>query len=161
MPSFDIVSKVDSPSIDNAVNGVVKEISTRYDFKGSLCKIERNGDEIIINADDELKRKQMEELLITHLIRKGVDANCLDFQKSETSSGNTIRQKVIVKQGIERELAQKIIKEIKNSKTKVQVSIQGNELRISGKKRDDLQATISLVKLMEIKFPLQFSNFRD
>ena len=96
MPSFDIVSKVDSPSVDNGVNGVTKEITTRYDFKGSYCRIERNGDEITINADDELKRKQMEELLITHLTRKGIDTNCLEFQKSEASSGNTIRQKVIV-----------------------------------------------------------------
>ena len=80
MPSFDIVSKVDSPSVDNGVDGVTKEITTRYDFKGSSCRIERNGDEITINADDELKRKQMEELLITHLTRKGIDTNCLEFQ---------------------------------------------------------------------------------
>ena len=161
MPSFDIVSKVDSPSVDNGVDGVTKEITTRYDFKGSSCRIERNGDEITINADDELKRKQMEELLITHLTRKGIDTNCLEFQKIEASSGNTIRQKVIVKQGIDREIAQKIIKEIKSSKTKVQASIQGDELRISGKKRDDLQSTIQLVKNMSIKFPLQYVNFRD
>ena len=103
----------------------------------------------------------MEELLITHLTRKGIDTNCLEFQKVEASSGNTIRQKVIVKQGIDREIAQKIIKEIKSSKTKVQTSIQGDELRISGKKRDDLQSTIQLVKNMSIKFPLQYVNFRD
>ena len=103
----------------------------------------------------------MEELLITHLTRKGIDTNCLEFQKSEASSGNTIRQKVIVKQGIDREIAQKIVKEIKSSKTKVQASIQGDELRISGKKRDDLQSTIQLVKNMSIKFPLQYVNFRD
>ena len=94
MPSLDIVSKVDSPSIDNGLSGVTKEITTRYDFKGSMCKLERNGDEIIINADDELKRKQMEDLLITHLTRKSVDTNCLDFKHPESSSGNTIKQKV-------------------------------------------------------------------
>ena len=161
MPSFDIVSKVDSPSVDNGISGVIKEITTRYDFKGSMCKIERNGNEIIVNADDELKRKQMEELIITHLTRKGIDTNCLEFLKSESSSGNSIRQKVLIREGIDREISQKIVKEIKSSKTKVQVSIQGNELRISGKKRDDLQNVIQLVKNMTIKFPLQYINFRD
>ena len=161
MPSFDIVSKVDSPSVDNGLSGVTKEITTRYDFKGSMCKLERNGDEIIINADDELKRKQIEELLITHLTRKSIDTNCLDFKNPESSSGNTIRQKVLVKQGIDREIAQKIIKTIKNSKLKVQSSIQGDEVRISGKKRDELQQTIQLIKDMDLKFPLQYINFRD
>ena len=161
MPSLDIVSKVDSPSIDNGLSGVTKEITTRYDFKGSMCKLERNGDEIIINADDELKRKQMEDLLITHLTRKSVDTNCLDFKHPESSSGNTIKQKVFIRQGIDREIAQKIIKTIKGSKIKVQSSIQGDELRISGKKRDDLQQIIQLVKNLDLKFPLQFVNFRE
>ncbi len=161
MPSLDIVSKVDSPSIDNGLSGVTKEITTRYDFKGSMCKLERNGDEIIINADDELKRKQMEDLLITHLTRKSVDTNCLDFKHPESSSGNTIKQKVFIRQGIDREIAQKIIKTIKGSKIKVQSSIQGDELRISGKKRDDLQQIIQLVRNLDLKFPLQFVNFRE
>ena len=103
----------------------------------------------------------MEELLITHLTRKSVDTNCLEFQNPESSSGNTIRQKVFVKQGIDREIAQKIIKTIKGSKIKVQSSIQGDELRIVGKKRDDLQQTIQLVKNLDLKFPLQYVNFRD
>ena len=161
MPSFDIVSKVDSPAVDNGVSGVMKEISTRYDFKGSMCKLEREGDEILMHADDELKRKQIEDLLIVHLTRKNIDTNCLEFQKPETSSGNSIRQKVIVKQGIDREVSQKIIKTIKNSKIKVQSSIQGDEVRISGKKRDDLQQIIQLVKDMDLKFPLQYINFRE
>ena len=114
-----------------------------------------------MHADDELKRKQMEELLVVHLTRKNVDTNCLEFQSPENSSGNSIRQKVIVKQGIDREIAQKIIKTIKNSKIKVQSSIQGDEVRISGKKRDDLQQIIQLVKQMDLKFPLQYINFRD
>ncbi len=161
MPSFDIVSKVDSPAVDNGINGVTKEISTRYDFKGSMCRLERDGEEIVMHADDELKRKQMEDLLNVHLTRKNIDTNCLEFQKPESSSGNSIRQKVVVKQGIDREIAQKIIKTIKNSKIKVQLSIQGDEIRISGKKRDDLQQVIQLVKDMDIKFPLQYINFRD
>ena len=161
MPSFDIVSKVDSPAVDNGVSGVIKEISTRYDFKGSMCRLERDGEEIVMHADDELKRKQMEDLLIVHLTRKNIDTNCLDFQKAEASSGNTIRQKVIVKQGIDREISQKIIKTIKNSKMKIQSSIQGDELRIVGKKRDDLQQVIQIVKNLNLKFPLQYVNFRD
>ncbi len=161
MPSFDIVSKVDSPAVNNGVSGVIKEISTRYDFKGSMCRIERDGEEIVMYADDELKRKQMEDLLIVHLTRKSVDTNCLEFLNPESSSGNSIRQKVIVKQGIDREIAQKIIKTIKNSKLKVQSSLQGDEVRISGKKRDDLQETIQLIKDMDLKFPLQYINFRD
>ena len=161
MPSFDIVSKVDSPAVDNGVSGVIKEISTRYDFKGSMCRLEREGEEIIMYADDELKRKQMEDLLIVHLTRKNIDTNCLEFLTPESSSGNSIRQKVIVKQGIDREIAQKIIKTIKNSKLKVQSSIQGDEVRISGKKRDELQQTIQLIKDMDLKFPLQYINFRD
>ena len=100
-------------------------------------------------------------MIIVHLTRKNIDTNCLEFQKPETSSGNSIRQKVIVKQGIDREVSQKIIKTIKNSKIKVQSSIQGDEVRISGKKRDDLQQTIQLVKDMDLKFPLQYINFRD
>ena len=161
MPSFDIVSKVDSPAVDNGVSGVIKEISTRYDFKGSNCRLERNGEEIVMHADDELKRKQMEDLLIVHLTRKNIDTNCLEFLNPESSSGNSIRQKVIVKQGIDREIAQKIIKTIKNSKLKVQSSIQGDEVRVSGKKRDDLQAAIKLIKELNIKHPLQYENFRD
>ena len=161
MASFDIVSKVDSPSVDNGLDGVRKEIMTRYDFKGSSCKLDRNDDEIIIIADDELKRKQMEDLLITHLTRKNIDTNCLVFKNPESASGNTIRQNVNIKQGIDREIAQKIIKSIKSSKIKVQSSIQGDELRIVGKKRDDLQETIKLVKNLNLKFPLQYVNFRD
>ena len=161
MPSFDIVSKVDSPAVDNGVSGVIKEISTRYDFKGSMCRLARAGEEIVMHADDELKRKQMEDLLIVHLTRKNIDTNCLEFLTPESSSGNSIRQKVIVKQGIDREIAQKIIKTIKNSKLKVQSSIQGDEVRIAGKKRDELQQTIQLIKDMDLKFPLQYINFRD
>ena len=161
MPSFDIVSKVDSPAVDNGVSGVIKEISTRYDFKGSMCRLERDGEEIVMHADDELKRKQMEDLLIVHLTRKGIDTNCLEFLNSESSSGNSIIQKVIVKQGIDREIAQKIIKTIKNSKLKVQSSIQGDEVRISGKKRDDLQSIIKIIEQEELTLPLQFVNFRD
>ena len=161
MPSFDIVSKIDMPSVQNALEGAKKEINTRYDFKGSLCEVEQQEDKIIIKADDELKRKQVEELLITHLTRKKVDTGALEFEKPEAATGNSIRQTVLIKQGVDRETAQKIVKEIKSSKTKTQTAIQGDEVRVSGKKRDDLQTAIQLIKELNLTHPLQFENFRD
>ena len=161
MPSFDIVSKIDMPSVQNALDGVRKEINTRYDFKGSICEVEHQDDKIIIKADDELKRKQVEELLVTHLTRKKVDSGALEFGKVEAASGNSIRQEVIIKQGVDRETAQKIVKSIKASKSKTQTSIQGDEVRVSGKKRDDLQNAIKLIKDLNLKQPLQYENFRD
>ncbi len=161
MPSFDIVSKIDMPSVQNALEGVKKEINTRYDFKGSICEVEQQDDKIIIKADNDLKRKQVEELIITHLTRKKVDAGALEFEKPEAASGNSIRQVVLIKQGVNREIAQKIVKVIKSSKSKTQTSIQGDEVRVSGKKRDDLQAAIKLIKELNIKHPLQYENFRD
>ena len=161
MPSFDIVSKIDMPSVQNALDGVRKEINTRYDFKGSICEVEHQDDKIIIKADDELKRKQVEELLVTHLTRKKVDSGALEFGIAEAASGNSIRQEVIIKQGVDRETAQKIVKSIKASKSKTQTSIQGDEVRVSGKKRDDLQNAIKLIKDLNLKQPLQYENFRD
>jgi uncharacterized protein YajQ (UPF0234 family) len=161
MPSFDIVSKIDMPSVQNALDGVKKEINTRYDFKGSLCEVVLQDDKIILKADDELKRRQVEELILTHLTRKKVDTGALEFEKPEAATGNSIRQSVLIKQGVDRETAQKIIKAIKGSKTKLQTSIQGDEVRVSGKKRDDLQNAIQLIKELNLKHPLQYENFRD
>jgi len=161
MPSFDIVSKIDMPSVQNALDGVKKEINTRYDFKGSLCEVVLQDDKIILKADDELKRRQVEELILTHLTRKKVDTGALEFEKPEAATGNSIRQSVLIKQGVDRETAQKIIKAIKASKTKLQTSIQGDEVRVSGKKRDDLQNAIQLIKELNLKHPLQYDNFRD
>ena len=161
MPSFDIVSKIDMPSVQNALDGVKKEINTRYDFKGSVFEVELQDDKIILKADDELKRRQVEELIVTHLTRKKVDTGALEFEKPEAATGNSIRQSVLIKQGVDRETAQKIIKAIKASKTKLQTSIQGDEVRVSGKKRDDLQNAIQLIKELNLKYPLQYENFRD
>ncbi|MDB3892068.1 YajQ family cyclic di-GMP-binding protein [Alphaproteobacteria bacterium] len=161
MPSFDVVSKTDMTAVDNALAGVVKEIGVRYDFKGSKCEVTKTDETILIKADDELKRRQVEELLVVHLTRKGVDTKALEFGQPEQAGGNTIRQNVTVKQGVQREVAQKIVKAIKGAKVKTQASIQGDEVRISGKKRDDLQATMALIKEMDIDLPLQFENFRD
>jgi len=161
MPSFDIVSRTEIPEVDNAIQGALREIGTRYDFKGSNCTIERNDEAIQITAEDELKLKQVQELLRGHMGKRKVDVAALDFQEPQKGSGMSMRQTVGIKQGVERDLAQKIVKTIKGSKLKVQVAIQGDELRVSGKKRDDLQDAISLIKDSGLNQPLQYVNFRD
>src|SRR3546814_363868 len=161
MPSFDIVSKTDVHEVDNALDGVRREIGQRFDFKGSHCSIERKESEITILADDDLKLKQMHELLRTYLTRRKVDAGALEFKDPEKASGNMVRQVGTIKQGIDKDLARQITKEIKGSKLKVQAAIQGDELRIPGKKRDDLQAAIALVNDLKVEQPLQYINFRD
>jgi cyclic-di-GMP-binding protein len=161
MPSFDIVSKTDLAEVDNAVQGVVREISTRFDFKGSKSTITQTGAEITIVADDALKLKQMQELVKGYFVRRKLDPACLDWQTEERASGDKLRQKVVVKQGIDRDTAKDIVKAIKDSKLKVQAAIQGDELRVSGKKRDDLQAAIALVRTLKLDRPVQYVNFRD
>jgi len=161
MPSFDIVSETDLNEVDNAVAGMTREIQTRYDFKGSNCTIERKEAVLTILADDDLKLRQMHELLSTYLTRRKIDPSACDLGKPEKASGNTIRQLVTIKQGIGQEVAKRIVKELKGSKLKVQAAIQGDSLRITGKKRDDLQDAIALVKDMKIDQPLQYENFRD
>ena len=161
MPSFDIVSRTDLAEVDNAVQGAAREIATRFDFKGSNCSFERTEATVTLKADDDYKLKQMQELLRGHMARRKVEVGALEFGKPEKASGNALRQVVTVKQGIDREVAQRIVKEMKGAKTKVQVAIQGDELRVSGKKRDDLQKTIDLIKSLKIDQPLQYVNFRD
>ncbi len=139
----------------------MREIGTRFDFKGSSSSIERSDETILIKADDDLILKQVQELLRGHMARRKVDVAALDFQEPEKAFGNSLRQTVIVKQGVERELAQKIVKTIKGMKVKVHVAIQGDEVRVSGKKRDDLQAAMTLIKDRNIIQPLQYVNFRD
>ena len=161
MPSFDIVSRTDLVEVGNAVQGAMREISTRYDFKGSDCTIEHADTVLTLRADDDFKLKQMQELLKGHMGKRKGNIAAFEFDKPEEASGNTLRQTVTVKQGIERDLAQEIVKAIKQSKMKVQVAIQGEELRVSGKKRDNLQDAIALVKELKITQPLQYVNFRD
>jgi cyclic-di-GMP-binding protein len=161
MPSFDVVSRTELPEVDNAIQGAMREISTRFDFKGSQCSIERVDEVLTIKADDDLKLKQVQELLRGYLAKRKVDHNAFEFGEPEKASGNSIRQTVVIKQGIERDLAQKVVKAIKGAKMKTQVAIQGDELRITGKKRDDLQAAIALIKEMKLPQPLQYVNFRD
>jgi uncharacterized protein YajQ (UPF0234 family) len=161
MPSFDIVSKTDLVEVDNALANMRREISQRYDFKGSASKVERNGAELTLYADDELKLKQMHELMQGHLARRKIDAGVIDYKPLEKAAGQTVRQKALIRQGIDIDLAKHLVKEIKDGKFKVQVTVQGDELRIAGKKRDDLQAVIQIVKALAVKQPLQFVNFRD
>ena len=161
MPSFDIVSKTDLTEIDNAINGARREIDTRFDFKGSKCTIERKEETITLFADDDMKHKQMQELLRGYVTRRKLDARALEFKDPERASGNAIRQLVVVKQGIDRELAKTLVTAIKESKLKVQAAIQGDELRVTGKKRDDLQAAMAVIRKLELDQPVQFVNFRD
>lgn len=161
MPTFDIVSKTDLAEVDNALAGISREVAQRFDFKGSKCSVERKDEAITVLADDDLKLKQMHDLLMVHFTRRNVDPKALDFKTVEKAAGDSVRQVVVVKQGIDKEVAKTLVKEIKDSKIKVQVSIQGDELRVSGKKRDDLQEAIALVKKIPVELPLQYVNFRD
>lgn len=161
MPSFDIVSRTDLAEVDNALNNLRRELTQRFDFKGSKSSIERNDAELTINADDDMKLRQLQDMLKGHLTRRKVDAGVLDFKEPEKAAGASLRQSVRIRQGIEQDLAKKVVKAIKDSKKKVQVAIQGDELRVTGKKRDDLQDTIQLVKDLDLELPLQYVNFRD
>ena len=161
MPSFDIVSRVDLAEVDNALAGITREIATRFDFKGSKCSIERKEGALSILADDELKLKQMHELLKVHMTRRKVEPGALDFKPPEKASGNALRQTIALRQGVGADLARQLVREIKDKKLKVQVSIQGDELRIAGKKRDDLQEAIALIRGLKLEQPLQYLNFRE
>lgn len=161
MPSFDVVSKVDMQEVDNAVNSVVREITNRYDFKGSNTSLERQDDVITILAAGDYQLTQVQDMLKVHFTRRKIDPQSLSFETEEKASGNMLRQQVKVKQGIDKEIAKNIIKEIKNSKLKVQASIRGEEVRVEGKKRDDLQQVMSQLKSLKVDLPLQYINFRD
>ncbi|PTQ81162.1 hypothetical protein C8R21_11138 [Nitrosospira multiformis] len=161
MPSFDIVSEVDKQEVRNAVDQVNKEVSTRFDFKGSDARVEQTDYTLTVFADDEFKLDQVFDILTAKLAKRSVDVRSLDKGQVEKISGNKVKQLVTVKTGVESELAKKIIRVIKDSKLKVQGSIQGDTVRISGAKRDTLQEAIQLVKKSVTDFPLQFQNFRD
>lgn len=161
MPSFDIVSEVNLSEAENAIQNVTREIATRYDFKGSKSSVEMKDGVVTIFADDDMKLRQMHEILQGNMQKRGIEPGSLDYQKEEPAAGQSVRQQVKIKQGIDKELAKKIVKEIKGGKFKVQVAIQGEELRVTGKKRDDLQEVIAFVKAMKLEQPLQYQNFRD
>ena len=161
MPSFDIVSEVNQVELRNAIDQANKEISTRFDFKGSNARVEHKDLMLTLHADDDFKLKQVTDILTAKLAKRGVDVRSLSFNNIEKVSGDKVRQTVTVRVGIEQELAKKVVKLIKDSKLKTQASIQGDAIRVSGPKRDELQNAIALVRKSITDFPLQFGNFRD
>ena len=161
MPTFDIVSQVDGQELDNAINQARKEIAQRFDFKDTATEIALEKSEIQISSSDEYRVKAVVEVLQSKLARRSVPLKALSYGNIEPASGGRAKQTITVQQGIDSDRARQIVKWVKDSKLKVQVQIQGDQLRVSGKKRDDLQAVIRLLKEREIDLPLQFSNFRD
>lgn len=161
MPSFDIVCEVNKVELKNALEQVNKEVSNRFDFKGSDARVEQNEFELSVFADDDFKLKQVTEVLHIKLAKRGVDVRLLKEKSKEKISGDKIKQIVTVKNGIETELAKKIVKLIKDAKIKAQASIQGETVRVTGTKRDDLQEVIALCKKSITEVPLEFNNFRD
>lgn len=161
MPSFDIVSEVDKQELRNAVDQANKVVSGRFDFKGSDSRVEQAEYVLTLFADDDFKLDQVFDILNQTFGKRGIDVSCLDKGKVEKISGNKVKQTITVKTGVETDLAKKIVKLIKDSKLKVQASIQGDAVRVTGAKRDLLQETIALVKKSITDFPLQYQNFRD
>jgi len=161
MPSFDVVSEIDKPELNNSVHQANKELSTRFDFKGSDAKVEVKENLLTVFADNEFQVKQAVDVLCLKLAKRGLDLACLDAQSIEEIGGAKARQKILLKEGISADLGRKIVKEIKDKKMKVQAQIQGEQLRVTGKKRDDLQQVIAMLKDFDADLPLQFNNFRD
>lgn len=160
MPSFDVVSEVDLQEVRNAADQANRVIETRFDFKGVAAKFEHKESEIKLSAEQEFQLNQMLDILREKLAKRGVDVKAMDVKEAETSL-NAARQLVLLKQGIATETAKKMVKDIKASKIKVQAQIQGDQLRVTGKKRDDLQQVISLLRENDYGLPLQFKNMRD
>jgi len=161
MPSFDIVSEVNQVEVRNAVDQANKEITNRFDFKGSDARVETAEGTLTLYADDDFKLQQVTDVLTGKLTKRGVDIRSLKHGEVQKVSGNKVKQVVTVRVGIEQELAKKIVRIVKDSKLKVQASIQGDAIRVSGAKRDVLQEAIALVKKSITDFPVQFNNFRD
>lgn len=160
MPSFDVVSDFDAHEAANGVDQANREVGTRFDFKGTGSKYELDGQVISLKTQSDFQLKQMLDILRQKLSKRGIDIGCLE-EKEPEFSGNEARQNVILRKGIETDLARKLVKKIKSSKVKVQAAIQGEKLRVSGKKRDDLQAVIAMLKDTDVGLPLQYENFRD
>lgn len=162
--SFDIVSKIDMQEVDNAVNQTVKEMAVRYDFRGGKCSLtlDKVNGKIELLADDQMKLRAIQDILSTKFAKRNISVRALEYGKEEKASGDAIRQEVKLVQGIETDVARTLVKKIKETKVKVQPSIQGDELRVSGKNIDDLQAIIQFLKSEEtLDIPLQFVNFRS
>lgn len=160
MPSFDVVSEVDHHELQNALDQANREIGTRYDFKGSDARLEQSGNDLVLHAEVEFQIQQMIPILKEKMSRRGIDVDCLEFGEV-VEMNKRARQPVRVREGLEQDIARKMVKLIKESKLRVQAAIQGDQLRVTGKKRDDLQQVIQLLRNAGLGIPLQFNNFRD
>jgi len=160
MPSFDIVSEVDAHELTNAIDQANRELTTRFDFKGVDARFERDDKVINLSAPSEFQLKQMQDILRARLVARGIDVRCLEPGEVDTNLAGA-KQPVTIRQGIERELAKKIVASIKEAKLKVETQINGDKLRVNGKKRDDLQAAMALLRATDFALPLQYENFRD
>ena len=160
MPSFDVVSEFEKQELTNAINQANRELETRFDFKKIKAKFEQDELNVVMRAEVDFQLKQMQDILESKLIKRGIDVMCMDVGDVESNVAEA-RVTVSMRQGLDKELAKKVVKLIKESKTKVQSAIQGDKVRITGKKRDDLQKAIALLKEADLEMPLQFNNFRD
>ena len=160
MPSFDVVSEVDLQEVRNAVDQANREVGTRFDFKGVDARFELSGSAVELSAEHEFQLQQMMDILRQKLVKRKVDIDCMEIGEPQTSL-NAARQRVTIRQGLDSELAKRMVKAIKGAKLKVQAQIQGDQLRVTGKKRDDLQQVIALLREADYGLPLQFVNFRD
>ncbi len=161
MPSFDVVSEANMVEVKNAIEQANKEISTRFDFKGSDARVELKENNLTLFADDDFKLGQAKDVLLNKLAKRNVDVRFLDYGKIEKISGDKLKQSVTIKKGVAGDLAKKIVQTIKDAKLKVQASIQGEAVRVTGAKRDDLQAVMALLRKEVTTAPLDFNNFRD
>lgn len=161
MPSFDIVSEINLQELDNAINQTKKEITTRYDFKGSKSDITLDKEGIHLTADDDYKMKALQDILQNKTVKRGINLKALEIGKIEPAGGNTLRCLVKIIKGIETEKAREIVKIVKGLNLKVQAAIEGEKLRVSGKSRDDLQTVMAHLRAKDFPIPLQFNNFRD
>ncbi len=163
MPSFDIVSKVDAQTLDNAINNAKKEILNRYDFNGSKSSIDldKKTNVISIVTEDDMRLKAIEDSIISRMMKQSIDPKCLDFGKEQQASGNMIRKEINIKEGLDKEAAKKVVAKIKASGLKVQASIMDDQVRVTAKKIDDLQSVISLCRTEDFGQPLQYINMRN
>jgi len=163
MPSFDIVSKIDAQTLDNAINNAKKEILNRYDFHGSKSTIEldKKTNAVTIVTEDDMRLKAIEGSIISRMIKQNLDPKALDFGEEQYASGNMIRKEIRIKEGLDKEAAKKVVKKIKDSSLKVQASIMDDQVRVTAKKIDDLQAVISLCRGEDFGQPLQYINMRN
>ena len=161
MPSFDIVSEIDKPELANGLHQANKELSTRFDFKGTDARAELSSDVLTVFADNHFQVRQAVDVLCEKLAKRGLDLACLNYREIEEVGAGKARQIIELKEGIDSELARKLVKKIKDQKLKVQTAIQGEQLRVTGKKRDDLQQVMAFLRESDVGIPLQFNNFRD